>query len=328
MDEKLVWLNAMTGRPRSVSVTAGQTSVICKAPGDQSHPSVGGNDLVGYYVTWMDNRTGNPDVYVYSLTQEIELPLAASPYEDMYPDICENIISWIARNPLNQYNIENYWSLRTFDVANSNSTELVWGLAAPAPISLSDQYVTYLDQPVASFGWRVYKKLLYGIETAPSIPPSGTNQRAGGSIVVYQDSKGGNSEIWIWRQGKDPVQLTSGPGEKVNPATDGRTVVWQDNRNGNWDIYAMELNTSKVIQITSDMADQTKPDVENGVIVWQDKRNGNWDIYAYDQRVKQEKAICADAKNQTEPRIRTGRIVWTDDRNADKDIYIYENYMA
>jgi beta propeller repeat protein len=327
MDQKLVWLNDLTGRPRSVPITSGQTSVICRAPGDQSHPVVGGNDQVGYYVAWMDNRTGNPDVYVYSLSQEIELPLAASPFEDMYPDISGNIISWIARNPLNQYNIENYWAIRTFDVAIDNRTELVWGLVEPSPISLSDQYVTYLDKPVANFGWRVYKKLLFGKETAPSIPPSGTNPRAGGNVIVYQDSKNGNSDIWIWKQGRDPVQLTDGPGDKTNPSTDGHTIVWQDNRNGNWDIYAYDLNTSREMQITKNKADQTNPDVENGVIVWQDKRNGNWDIYVYDQNVKKEKAICADAGNQTEPRIRTGRIVWTDDRKGDKDIYIYENYM-
>ena len=114
MDEKLVWLNAHTGRPRSVPVMSGQTSVICKAPGDQSHPVVGGNDQVGYYVAWTDNRTGNPDIYVYSLAQEIELPIAASPYEDMNPDISGSILAWVARNPENQYHIEDYWSIRTF----------------------------------------------------------------------------------------------------------------------------------------------------------------------------------------------------------------------
>ena len=139
MDEKLVWLNTHNNRPRSVPVTAGQTSIICRAPGDQSRPVVGGNDQVGYYVAWMDNRTGNPDVYVYSLAQEIELPIAASPYEDMYPDISGSIIGWIARNPLNQYHIEDYWSIRTFDIAIDNSTELVYGLENVTPISLSEE---------------------------------------------------------------------------------------------------------------------------------------------------------------------------------------------
>ncbi len=239
-----------------------------------------------------------------------------------------NIISWIARNPLNQYKIENYWAIRTFDVSIDNRTELVWGLTDPAPISISEEYVSYLDKPVANFGWRVYKKLLFGKEAMPSIPPSGVNPRAGGNVVVYQDNTKGSWDIWLWKQGQDPAELISEGGDQINASTDGHTVVWQDNRNGNWDIYAYDRNTSQVMQITSDLADQTNPDVENGVIIWQDKRQGNWDIYAYDLNVKAEKEICTDAGDQTEPRIRTGRIVWTDNRSGNKDIYIYENYMS
>jgi len=304
MDKRLVWLNAETGRPRSVPVTSGQTSVVCRAPGDQSHPVVGGNDQVGYYAAWMDNRTGNPDIYIYSLAQEIELPIAASPYEDMYPDINGNIVSWIARNPLNQYQIENYWSIRTFDMAIDNSTELVYGLEDAAPISLSDNYLAYLRKPVANFGWMVYVRPLFEKEKTQEYPPSGIHQRAGKDIVVFQDNKKGSWDIWLWKQGQKPAALITDASDQMNPATDGNTIVWQDNRNGNWDIYAYDLNTSQVTQITRDLADQTNPDVENGVIVWQDKRNGDWDIYLYDQNVKKEKAICTDEGNQTEPRIR------------------------
>jgi beta propeller repeat protein len=112
MDKKLVWLNSMAGRPRSMTLAAGQTSVVCQAPGDQSHPSVGGNNMVGYYVVWMDNRSNNSDVYVYSLTQELELPLIASPFPELYPDITENIIAWSAYDPL-----KNWWTVRTFGLA-------------------------------------------------------------------------------------------------------------------------------------------------------------------------------------------------------------------
>jgi beta propeller repeat protein len=325
MDEKLVWLNTHNGRPRTVPVTAGQMSIICKAPGDQSCPVVGGNDQVGYYVAWMDNRTGNPDIYVYSLAQEIELPIAASPYEDMYPDIEGSIIAWVARNPENQYKIQDYWVIRTLDMSIDNSTELVYGLENVTPISLSADYLAYLRKNY--FGWMVYVRPLYEKEALPDYPPGGMNPRSGGDYVVYQDNKKGSWDIWMWRQGSSPVALASDASDQINAATDGQTVVWQDNRNGNWDIFAYDLNTSKEVQITNGLEDQTNPDVENGVIVWQDNRNGYWDIYVFDRNVQKEKAICTDAGNQTQPRIKTGRIVWTDDRSGDKDIYLYENYM-
>jgi beta propeller repeat protein len=326
IDKRLVWLNTNNGRPRTVPVAAGQTSIVCNVPGEQSRPVVGGNDLVGYYVAWMDNRTSNPDVYVYSLSQELELPLAAGIYEDMYPDINDGIIAWISRNPLNQYNIENYWSIRTFDIATVNSTELVYGLEGAMPISLGQDYLSYLRK--SYFGWMVYVRPLYEKEVTPDFPPSGTNVRTDGDITVYQSDKQGNMDIYMWKVGSDSVALTTDSSDQINPATDGQTIVWQDNRNGNWDIYAYDLNTSKEMRITGDLSDQTNPDVENGVIVWQDSRNDNWDIYAYDENVQKEKVICGDVGDQTRPRIRTSRIVWEDNRSGDRDIYLYENYVS
>jgi len=274
-------------------------------------------------VVWQDNRSGNPDLYVYSLAQEVELPLSATPYPDAYPDVYNEVIAWDGYDPTKET-----WTIRTFDVAIDNRSELVSGLTVPAKISLSDQYLAYSDLPIESFGWRVYKKLLFGVESREAIPPSGTNVDAGKGIVVYQDNKtSGNWDIWIWK-GQERKALITDPSDQIEPATDGDTVVWQDNRNGNWDIYAYDLNTSKEVQITSDPSDQTNPDVDNGVVVWQDKRDGNWDIYAYDLKAQKEIRICIAPGDQMEPRIGSGKIVWTDGRGKDLDIYIYENYAS
>jgi beta propeller repeat protein len=322
MDRRLVWLNSVTGRPRTVPVASGQISAICKAPGNQSRPSVGGDDQVGYYVAWMDNRTGIPGVYVYSLQQELELPLVAGLFPNMYPDIYGNVIAWTAFNP-----ISGFWAIRTFELDTGNRTQLV-NLSVSGPISLSDQYLAYGEVPTELSGWMVFKKFLYGKEPTPDFPPRGMNARAGGDITVYQskDKGRGDSDVWIWRKGQSPVALIKSPGDQINPSTDGLTAVWQDNRNGNWDIYALDLKSGQETQITKDLADQTNPDVDNGVIVWQDKRKGGWDIYSYDISAKKERIICADPGDQTEPRIGAGRIVWTDNRDGNEDIYIYENY--
>jgi len=232
---------------------------------------------------------------------------------------------------MNQYRIEDYWSVRTFDIAIENSTELIYGLEGAAPVSLSENYLSYLRK--SYFGWMIYVRPLYEKEVTPDFPPNGINQRSGGEITVYQDNKKGSWDIWMWRTGGEPVALVSDASDQINAATDGKMVVWQDNRNGNWDIYAYDLNTSSEVQITRDLADQTNPDIEDGVIVWQDERNGNWDIYLSDLNVQagrsepEVREICTDAGNQTSPRIKTDRIVWEDDRSGDKDIYIYENYM-
>ena len=286
---------------------------------------MGGNDQVGYYVAWMDNRTGRPDIYVYSLAQEKELPFAVGPYEDMYPDIDGSVISWESHNPRNKYYIEDYWSIWALDMSNANVTELVRGLEDATDISIRGNYLTYVQLPVPAFGARIYKKPLCGDETTPAIPPAGSNPRSGGDFVVYQSDKNDSWDTYIWKRDGSPMPLQTDGYDQINPATDGHTVVWQDNRSGNWDIYAFDLNSSQEIQITKDLADQTHPDVESGVVVWQDDRNGNWDLYLYNQKAQTERVICTDAGNQTQPRIRMGRIVWTDDRNGGQDIYLCES---
>ncbi len=296
---------------------------ICNSSGDQSDPVVGGNDQVGYYAAWMDNLTGSPDIYVYSLALEKELPFAVGPYEDLYPDIDGSNVTWMSRNPSNRY--WDSWSIWAFDMSNVNATELVYGLADVTSISLRDDYLTYVGLTVPAFGTRIYKKPLIGAETAPVIPPAGSNSRAGGDFVAFQSNKNDSWDIYIWKRGGSPVPLQSDGYDQINPSTDGHIVVWQDNRSGNWDIYAYDLNSSREMQITKNLANQTQPDVDNGVIVWQDNRNGNWDLYAYNQKAQKERAICTDAGNQIEPRIKAGLVVWTDDRSGDLDIYLSKN---
>jgi beta propeller repeat protein len=322
--------NGVAGKTATNSATNPSTTprCICNSSGDQSYPVVGGNDQVGYYVAWMDNRSVSPDIYLYSLALEKEHPFAVGQYEDMYPDIDSDTIAWISRNPLNKYAIEDYWSIWAFNMSNASAKELLLGICNVAPISLRDDYLTYTDMPVRSFGTMIYKKLLHGVETAPTIPPSGSNPRSGGDIVVFQSHrnfqgyKNDSWDIYIWKQDGRPVPLQSDGYDQINPSTDGHTVVWQDNRSGNWDIYAYDLNSSREMQITNNQANQTHPDVDNGIIIWQDDRNGSWDLYAHDLKAKKERAICTDVGNQTQPRIRTGRIVWTDDRSGDRDIYL------
>jgi beta propeller repeat protein len=314
MDQKLVWLDSPRGKPRYESLV-GEISVVCRAPGEQSRPAVSGN-----FVVWMDNRTGNPDIYVYDLFRNVEIPLAGGPLYDMYPDIRGTVIAWVGQNPQH-----DNWAVRTFDVITANRSQLTGAeFFTPSPISIGDKYLVWQDLSFA--GWRLYKKLVYGgTEPVEAIPPSGTNPRTAGDIAVYQDNKDGNWNVYIWKgQQKNPVTLD--PADQINPATDGYIVVYQDNRNGNWDIYAFDTNNSKEIRITSDTTDQTNPDIESGVIVWQDRRNGDWDIYAFDLSTGKEIPICIAPGDQTEPRIGSRKIVWTDNRSGDKDIYIYDSY--
>nr|HPJ30668.1 biopolymer transporter Tol [Methanothrix sp.] len=316
-DTRLAWLISPSARFGYVNLGSDQTSVICQASGDQTSAAVSGN-----WVVWMDNRTQNPDIYLYNLVENVEWPLAAGLDLDMYPDINNDVVVWM-------YLEQEFdsWAIRALDIPSVNRTQLQRGISVPTRPSISEEILAWADLPIASFGWDVQKKPLYNTEAREAIPPRADqmNPDAGGSVVVYQDNQKGDWDIYIW-SGQTRTPLYSGPGNQSDPTTDGATVVWQDDRNGNWDLYSADLATGQVSQLTSDPSDQTNPHLKNGILVWQDDRNGDWDIRAMDISTGTEMEIFTGPGNQIEPRTGSDKIVWIDDQKGDKDVYMYEIY--
>lgn len=145
-------------------------------------------------------------------------------------------------------------------------------------------------------------------------PAIAYNREAGNFVVVWEDYRNGQWEIWAQRVGcdknliGDPIQLTPNPNVthyQLNPDVvcgyGGCWVVWDDFRNGNWDIYAQKLTAAggldgENLQLTTSTAAQRNPAIaanpeDTGcaadgsfMVVWQDSRNAaqgaGTDLYA------------------------------------------------
>jgi hypothetical protein len=145
-------------------------------------------------------------------------------------------------------------------------------------------------------------------------PAIAYNRNGGNFVVVWEDLRNGQWEIWAQRVGcnkdliGDPIRIT--PNENVthyqlNPDVvcgyDGCWVVWEDFRNGNWDIYAQKLTPvggldGENLQLTTNTSVQRNPaiaynpdytgcaDLGSFMVVWNDSRNAaqgaGTDIYA------------------------------------------------
>ncbi|MBI4646851.1 MAG: hypothetical protein HY738_09725 [Bacteroidia bacterium] len=192
-------------------------------------------------------------------------------------------------------------------------------------------------------------------QTAPAIVEDGS----GGSIIIWQDWRNGNRDIFAQRvdssgnvkwtanglgivvktyEQQDPKHISDGAG--------GAIITWQDSINGNWDIFSQRINSDGIIQWTSGglaictaVYDQINPrietDVQGGAIItWQDKRNGvDYNIYA--QRINASGiiqwtgngvAVCGYSNTQNNPKIdpdaQGGAIIaWQDKRSGTYDIY-------
>ena len=128
---------------------------------------------------------------------------------------------------------------------------------------------------------------------------------AGGAIVTWHDSRGGNNDIYAQRVNvlgavewtTNGVALCTASGDQDSPmivsdGAGGAIVTWHDSRGGNNDIYAQRVNVLGAVEWTTNgvalctaMGDQRNPAITSddwggAIITWQDGRSGNWDIYA------------------------------------------------
>jgi predicted lipoprotein with Yx(FWY)xxD motif len=207
----------------------------------------------------------------------------------------------------------------------------------------------------AANGVPVYKGV------TPSSAPKMTSDGLGGAIVVWQDSRNGNLDVYGQRLGSSGAQQWASGGvaicsatgdqrlaEIVSDGTSGAIVVWEDDRVGGSDIYAQRVNDLGAVQWTANgvalctaTGNQQAPvlvtdQLSGAIVAWQDFRSGGpSDIYV--RRVNSSGtpqwtadgvAICTATGTQELPSIASdgagGAIVgWDDARNPANGLDVY-----
>lgn len=158
-------------------------------------------------------------------------------------------------------------------------------------------------------------EILFMEEQLTSDPASQENPDISGDLIVYQDNRNGNWDIYLMKYGYPENRITTNTGNQTSPRISGNKIVYQDDRNGNWDIYLYDLTTKTETQITTSAASQEFPAIDGTKIVWQDNRNGNWDIYLYDLVANTETRVTTSGAN-TSPAISGNRIAYIKDGNV------------
>ncbi|NWG28990.1 MAG: hypothetical protein HXY48_10725 [Ignavibacteriaceae bacterium] len=182
----------------------------------------------------------------------------------------------------------------------------------------------------------------------------------GGAIIVWEDERNSNTDIFAQRIGPtglvqwlaNGVAISTSNDKQIAPAilsdgTGGAFIVWEDWRNGvgNIDIYSQRMSangtahwTANGVALSTASNGQRRPSIVTdgsggAIIAWQDNRSGNYDIYV--QRINANGvvqwapdgvAISTASGEQRDPTIISdgsgGAIVaWWDQRNGDYDIY-------
>ncbi|MBW7843922.1 MAG: hypothetical protein H3C40_14475, partial [Ignavibacterium sp.] len=192
------------------------------------------------------------------------------------------------------------------------------------------------------------------------VTPQITSDGSGGAIVVWQDNRTGNADIYAQRIDNNGISQWTADGipictainqqfepKIISDGNGGGIIVWKDYRSGlGYDIYAQRVDMNGNVLWTVDGAvicsavyEQSNHQIiagssEGAIIAWQDKRYSAFDIYA--QKIDNNGNIlwanngvrvCTEGNDQLNCQLINDNtngaiIVWHDIRNASNvDIY-------
>jgi predicted lipoprotein with Yx(FWY)xxD motif len=323
---------------------------LCTATSEQLHPTSVSDGAGGAIVTWYDLRNGNWDIYARRISADGTVQWAAdgvalcTATRDQYNPVIVSDgagganIAWVDYRSGNNYDIYAQqisatgtvqWTANgvalcsaTGDQAGSTivSDDAGGAIVAWADNRSGTNYDIYA-QRISAAGTPQWMAngvaLCIATVRVTTADPMITSDGAGGAIVTWQDSRGGNHDIYAQRiSAAGTVQWTangavlcSATNYQYSPTivTDGAggaIVTWHDQRSGisptyYTDIYAQRISAAGTVQWTADgvalctaIGGQYCPTIVSdgaggAIVAWHDQRSGDSEAYAdiYSQRI-------------------------------------------
>jgi hypothetical protein len=319
---------------RLVSVTGGPSGAelpVSTQSGDQTDPDLAVDPATGHFlIVWEDGRGAVDGIYgcvLYGsgfLGTEFEVSVTSIPRANPA----------IAFSP---------------DAGTAGEWLVVFERNVDGDVQVGGRRVTADEIPV------VGPMNICDDEGDQGSPDATYNTNSNQYLVVWQDSRNGNMDIYGRRVDAsgdtlgEPFAIRSAPGPQASPAVASSSaasgpaylVVYDDSE----DIDGQMVGADGTLEghpftISAPVDDQERPAVaynpdsghQNYLVVWQDRRAGNPDIWgqlvAQDSTLVDENlAICSDAAGQSAPDVAYSSdtnqylVVWTDARASDLDIY-------
>ena len=323
---------------------------LTSTPEAQENP-----DIDGIHVVWQDNRSGNWDIYMYTLEHTFtpETQITNNPASQVNPAISGDKIVW-------QDNRNSNWDIYMYDIITKAETQITNNAANQENPDIDGNIIVWQD----SRNGTIPQIYLYNLTSqtekcissaTPSNPTyqvmSNTNPAISGNRIVYQRREIHTFEGNIQEDHREIIvyDLTTGTQTQIFqgyteafkvvmntndadcPAIYGSRIVFEtsdphwpsvNNFYREWNIRMHDIATGARWDTTSNQANQRYPDINNNYIVYQDSRNGNWEIYLYNTDSGIESRVTNNTATQQYPKVSGGRIVYMDNRNGNWDIYM------
>jgi len=310
--------------------------MICQADGEKTNPKIAKDLKGGAIIVWQDSRKrpGFFDLYSQRIDRNGSLMWRVDGVD-------------LSSSPGIQTNLK-------IDSDGEGGAIITWA-EYKANLNTPDIYA----QRISGTGNILWETGALAVCRAPEAQRNPDVSVGDSIIIVWEDSGGGNYDIYAQKLNKDGtivwtcdgIPVCTAPYTQHEPrlvmnSDGGATITWEDYRKANWDIFAQRINDSGRLMWTKDGVEVcsangtqyspqlVKSDNSSQLIVWEDYRN-NKSYNIYTQKVsakgdvlweKDGIAICATEGGARNPQLvddgRDGAIVvWTDFRYGSYDIY-------
>ncbi len=306
----------------SVLVFSGVETPVSTAVSDQFDPAISG-DLV----VFTDYRNGNSDIYYVNLATGVESPAVQAPGDQYLTDVSNGLIVYTDYTNL-QVHLFDTVSGAT-QVLSGSSTLAVDPAISQRLVVWTDErdgdpeiYARNLDtneerrvsnsplldlHGAVSGKWIVWDRCTtagdcdvwaYDWTTATTRQLTNTpgdveqNPDVSGDTVVYQASRGGETDVYSYDLLSGVETRLSRPGYQINANVSGDFVAFDDGEGGTYHIKVWHLPTNSVFDVTSGASQQYLNDIDGNRIVYTDTRSGNADIYLFTFKLELPPSQC------------------------------------
>ncbi|MDD1711847.1 MAG: PKD domain-containing protein, partial [Methanoregulaceae archaeon] len=280
---------------------------------DQQNPSISGD-----YIIWEDNRNGNWDIYLYSITTGVEQQVTHDVYDQIMPWISGDIIVWQdyrnGDSDIYFYNIVTKHEIRITNNSSEQSFPKVDG-----------DRIIWIDYRDGNS--QVY---LYNITTGQGSPVTSdpwlhSSPSFQGDWIVWVDYRKENADIYLFNTGTgNETRITNTSGIYSNPSINGDYITWEEEGRVHIPLYQISAGHEIPFVINLTSTSPMYPRINRNRVLWQDSRDGAYsNIFLYDINASQLYEVTNDTFSNQAPVISGNRIVWVATPILHSDIHMF-----
>ena len=287
----------------------------------QYHPAVSGTRVV-----YQDDRSGNPDIYLYDLVTRTERRLTTNTARQDYPAISGNRVVWRDSRRANGADIYLYDLTTNIEKRISKSFDHLLG-----PPRISGTRVVCQQGGSAGGDDIMMYDLVTGFEHRYTVAGNQESPDIDGKKIVYGNRSNGVFDVYLYDIATNTRKRLTTSGRSSGPSISGSKVVYGDFRDGPGNIYLYDLKTGKERRLTTDAADSQSVMISGTNVISLDGRHETdsempttSEVYLYDLNSGIEKLVVALGTYRDRVAISGSRVVYEDVRGGKPDVYLKE----